>query len=67
MTFKNDYFNGVLWEWQWSLSAHLQYQPPLGTKEYVDQVSSQYLNFCSSYRDERTNRQSLEIQLVSSS
>ena len=31
--------NGVLGAWQWSDYAHLQYQPPYGTKEHVYQVS----------------------------
>ncbi len=31
--------NGVLWAWQWSDYAHLQYQPSHGTKKHVYQVS----------------------------
>ena len=31
--------NGVLWAWQWSDYAHLQYQPSNGIKKHMYQIN----------------------------
>lgn len=50
LRFPKQPIKGGFWTWQCSDSAHLQYQHSFGTKEFMYQVPSRYLNVYSCYR-----------------